>query len=87
MSHVTAQPDVSVVIPTHSRPVLLTRAVESALRQTLENVEVIVIVDGRDQESQAVLARAGDARVRVHVPPRSLGSGARPTSPWVDSGG
>lgn len=39
-------PLVSVVIPTAGRPFLAARAVESALRQTYDNFEVIVVVDG-----------------------------------------
>jgi glycosyltransferase involved in cell wall biosynthesis len=58
-------PDVSVVIPTFNRPQLVTRAVHSALAQTLENVEVIVVVDGPDAPSVAALASIGDDRLRV----------------------
>ena len=40
------EPLVSVVIPTHDRPEWLARAVTSALRQTLTDVEIIVVNDG-----------------------------------------
>lgn len=39
-------PLVSIVIPTYNRPHLLNRAVESALAQTVKEIEVIVIDDG-----------------------------------------
>lgn len=39
------QPLVSVVIPTYSRPDRLSRAIDSVLNQTYENIEVIVVDD------------------------------------------
>jgi GT2 family glycosyltransferase len=41
-------PLVTVVIPTINRPHLVQRAVQSALDQTLTDIEVIVVVDGPD---------------------------------------
>jgi|WetSurMetagenome_2_1015567.scaffolds.fasta_scaffold02829_6 glycosyltransferase involved in cell wall biosynthesis len=38
-------PLVSVIIPTHNRPELLMRAVKSALNQTYQNTEIIVVDD------------------------------------------
>lgn len=58
-------PDVSVVIPTWSRPDLVTRAVRSALAQTHDAIEVIVVIDGPDDETRAMLANIGDPRLRV----------------------
>jgi glycosyltransferase involved in cell wall biosynthesis len=71
MSHT---PHVSVVIPTHERPQLVTRAVRSALAQTLTPLEVIVVVDGRDAATAQVLADIRDVRVRVVIPPHRLGN-------------
>jgi glycosyltransferase involved in cell wall biosynthesis len=62
-------PDVSVVIPTCNRPHLATRAVRSALAQTYRDLEVVVVVDGPDDETCAALAAVGDDRVRVIVLP------------------
>jgi glycosyltransferase involved in cell wall biosynthesis len=58
-------PDVSVVIPTRSRPALVTRAVASALAQSLEDIEVIVVIDGPDAATRATLATFTDTRLRV----------------------
>jgi glycosyltransferase involved in cell wall biosynthesis len=48
-------PDVSVVIPTLHRPKLLLRALESVFAQTYRDFEVIVVVDGPDEETVAAL--------------------------------
>ncbi len=56
---------VSVVIPTKGRPNLVPRAVKSALAQTLTQLEVIVVLDGDDPETVAVLESLTDIRVRI----------------------
>ncbi len=67
-------PEVSVVIPTRSRPELAIRAVRSALAQTVDNVEVIVVVDGPDDATVSTLATIADARLRVVVLPQQGGA-------------
>jgi len=62
-------PDVSVVIPTWNRPDLVTRAVRSALAQTFEDIEVIVVVDGPGDLTPAALDEIADDRLRVVVLP------------------
>lgn len=61
----SSTPDVSVVIPTLSRPALVTRAVRSALAQTVADIEVIVVVDGPDEATHDALAAIADPRLRV----------------------
>jgi glycosyltransferase involved in cell wall biosynthesis len=85
-----SSPDVSVVIPTRFRPALVTRAVLSALAQTVDNIEVIVVVDGPDDETRSTLATIADARLRVVELPRRQGApnarnvGAREArAPWT----
>lgn len=69
---------VSVVIPTLHRPNLVLRAIDSVLRQTHEEIELIVVVDGPDPDTVAVLRSANDPRLRVIVNPHSLtAAGAR----------
>ncbi|GAA1611463.1 glycosyltransferase family 2 protein [Actinoplanes couchii] len=65
----SAEPDVSVVIPTCNRPELAVRAVGSALAQTHDRLEVIVVVDGPDEDTVAALGRIADSRLRVEVLP------------------
>lgn len=69
-----ATPDVSVVIPTRSRPDLVTRAVHSVLAQTMPDLEVVVVVDGPDDDTVAALAAIDDTRLRVIVLPNSGGA-------------
>jgi len=59
------EPHVSAVIPTRNRPELLRRAVLSVLRQSMADVEAVVVIDGPDEASAAMLAALGDKRVRV----------------------
>jgi glycosyltransferase involved in cell wall biosynthesis len=58
-------PLVSVVIPTRGRPDLVTRAVRSALAQTVREIEVIVVVDGPDPATREALAGCDDARLCI----------------------
>lgn len=68
-------PIVSVIIPTIRRPDLLLRAIHSVLSQTLQDLEVIVVVDGPDPATIATLQNVTDARVRVISNPHALGAG------------
>src|SRR5579864_4784339 len=51
----TRESGVSVVIPTRNRPALLARALDSVMRQTHAPEEVIVVVDGPDEETLRIL--------------------------------
>jgi len=69
-------PQVSVVIPTFGRPHLVERAIASALDQTLSDLEVIVVVDGPDPGTRAVIARRADPRLRCIEHPEQRGAAA-----------
>ncbi|MCC5635515.1 glycosyltransferase [Nostoc sp. CHAB 5844] len=69
---------VSVVIPTRNRPQVVSRAVKSALAQTLATIEIIVVVDGPDGETVKALSEIGDSRLKVVELVNNIGpSGAR----------
>jgi len=70
----TSAPDVSVVIPTRFRPGLVLRAVQGVLAQTMPDLEVIVVVDGPDDETRRTLAAIPDPRLRVLVQPAKGGA-------------
>jgi glycosyltransferase involved in cell wall biosynthesis len=71
-------PLVSVVIPTLNRPILVLRALASVFNQTHPDLEVIVVVDGPDADTDAALRTVADPRLKVIHNPRSLtAAGAR----------
>jgi glycosyltransferase involved in cell wall biosynthesis len=67
---------VSVIITTCRRPRLVVRAVESVLRQTWSDLEVIVVIDGPDEATTEALASVYDERIRVCVRPERGGQAA-----------
>jgi glycosyltransferase involved in cell wall biosynthesis len=69
-------PVVSVIVTTYRRPLLMTRAVRSVLAQTLQDLEVVVVLDGPDDTSLAALSSIEDRRVRIHVRPEQGGQPA-----------
>lgn len=69
-------PLVSVVIPTRGRPELLYRAIDSVLKQTMPDLEVIVVVDGQDDVSEDTLKSFEDPRIRWLVQPHQKGAPA-----------
>ncbi len=71
-------PTVTVVIPTFNRPALLRRAIESALKQTYDNLEIIVIIDGPDPASRGAIEQILDPRLRfIETSEKVGGSEAR----------
>ena len=66
---------VSAVIPTRGRPQLVQRAVRSALAQTLREIEVVVVIDGEDNDTKLILKdlEQSDKRLRVIALPTSIG--------------
>jgi Glycosyl transferase family 2 len=65
LRHATLKADdlVSVVLPSHGRPELLERAIASVRASSYENWELLVVEDGADEASKAVVQAAGDPRI------------------------
>lgn len=57
-------PLVSVVIPTYNRIHSLPASVESVLKQTYENLELIIMDDGSGDGTEAYVKSIADERVR-----------------------
>lgn len=65
MSAGDSAPCVSVIIPAFNASATIVAAIESALGQTLSDLEVIVIDDGSVDDTGALLASIHDSRVRL----------------------
>ena len=76
-SFAISDPLVTTVIPTRNRPELVTRAVRSALGQTYQQMEVVVVIDGPDAATIDQLAKLSDNRLRVITLPGPLGGARR----------
>ncbi|WP_375498801.1 glycosyltransferase family 2 protein [uncultured Nostoc sp.] len=58
------QPLVSVIIPTYNRPEYLKQAIASAVKQTYQNIEIIVSDNCSPENPQELVASFGDSRIR-----------------------
>jgi glycosyltransferase involved in cell wall biosynthesis len=64
---------ISAVIPTRNRPELVCRAVRSALSQTYLDLEVVVVVDGPDPATVAILEALHEPRLQIVALPENVG--------------
>ena len=62
---------ISVIIPTYNRGEKVLRAVDSALKQTYVNIEVLVVDDGSTDETPGILKNHLDKRVHYFRLPHS----------------
>lgn len=74
------EPRVTVVIASYRWPEALRLSLQTALDQTVREIEVIVVEDGRDRSSKKVVEELGDPRVRWMRLLRNSGSQARPNT-------
>lgn len=58
-------PSISVVIPVYNRATSILRAVNSALNQTLQQLEVLVVDDGSSDDTVQIVGTIPDQRLRV----------------------
>src|SRR5512139_2015685 len=59
------QPVISVIMPNFNGARLIARSIDSVLRQTLQDLELIVVDDGSSDESVAVVNGTRDPRIRL----------------------
>lgn len=58
-----AGPKVTVIVPTYQRAATISRAVSSILEQSYSNLEVIVVDDGGNDDTETVVRELSDERV------------------------
>jgi glycosyltransferase involved in cell wall biosynthesis len=66
-------PHISVVLPTYNRGHVLPRAIGSVLRQTYQDFELLVIDDGSSDDTEKLISKYSDARIRYVKHARNLG--------------
>jgi glycosyltransferase involved in cell wall biosynthesis len=69
-------PPVSVIIPAYDRAASIRQAIESVLRQTWTDFELIVVDDGSSDGTLAAAAEVRDPRLRLVESPRNAGAAA-----------
>jgi glycosyltransferase involved in cell wall biosynthesis len=70
------RPKISVVIPTHNRVDLLSRAIRSVLNQVEQGFEIIVVDDASTTDPAGVIDEFKDSRIRLIRHAQSKGGGA-----------
>ena len=65
----------TVLMPTHARPDVLGLAIASVLEQTERDFELLIVGDGVDDETRAVVAGDTDPRIRFFDLPKAPGFG------------
>ena len=73
-------PAVSIVIATYNRSNVLKHAIASVRRQTLTDWELLVVGDGCTDDTAAVVASFGDARIGFENLPRNHGEQSVPNN-------
>lgn len=66
-------PDVSVILPVYNSALYLRGAIDSLLRQTLRDFELLVIDDGSTDDSMRMLHACDDPRIRIIQNPGNMG--------------
>ena len=67
------QPLVSIITPTYNRPEYLKLALESAVQQTYQNIEIIVSDNCSPENPESIVKSFGDSRIRFFRNQSNLG--------------
>ena len=70
---------ISVIIPTYNRASLLPRAIDSVLKQTFNQFELLIVDDGSTDDTEALIANYTDQRIKYIHQPHAGVSAARNT--------
>jgi len=87
MNYTKGGPKVSVIIPTYNRSPIVGRAIRSVLNQTYKNLELIIVNDASEDETEKVVKNIKDERIIYLSHEKNKGGGAaRNTGLKVASG-
>jgi glycosyltransferase involved in cell wall biosynthesis len=64
-------PKVTIILPTYNRAGLITETIESITRQTYANWELIIMDDGSDDNTEEIIRKIKDERIRYHKAART----------------
>ena len=67
------QPLVSVIIPTYNRPEYLKQAINSAVQQIYQNIEIIVCDNCSSENPASLIESFNDSRIKFHRHPENIG--------------
>lgn len=67
-------PEITVIIPAYNTEAYIAQAIESALGQTLNNIEVIVVDDASTDQTLAVVKSFTDKRLKIIANPENMGA-------------
>ncbi|QIR40916.1 glycosyltransferase [Tolypothrix sp. PCC 7910] len=67
------KPEVSVIIPSYNTENYIYQAIDSALKQTLNNIEIIVVDDASTDGTLNVLKKFNDQRLKILANPKNIG--------------
>lgn len=70
------QPVVSIIIPAYNTAAYIAKSIESALQQTLQNIEIIVIDDGSTDNTLQIARSFQDQRLRILINETNQGTTA-----------
>lgn len=70
-------PTVTVIIPTYNRGYVVRQAIDSILRQSFTDFEIIAVDDGSTDDSRRVIESVGDGRIKYIYKPNGGVSSAR----------
>ena len=71
------KPFFSIILPTYNRAHFLPKAIESVLKQTFEDWELIIVDDGSTDNTKEVVAKYQDSRIRYFFQENQERSAAR----------
>ena len=72
----TKGPKVSIIIPAYNREHTISRSIQSALMQTFQDFEIIVVDDGSTDQSEHIVESFRDSRIHYLKHERNLGEAA-----------